>query len=579
MNKSEEQKAKAKRRKWWLIFTGIYFFPLFFICICLIVNFYIKVAELRVRLSLYGYFVVAIVTLMFCAVICIRNIYEYIVYGKRVFSSVFGYLLEKRYSIKRRIAMYPVIEDDLLFKNPTGLVLGSVGWGRFRRYICIDTWNRQISSHLAVSGNTGSGKSSGLILTSVISNFMRDNDDVPPEQTFLLVDVKPEIYELSTSNSKYSRVLNPKSRGTWGWDAYYQLTDTSSEDELFDVIESIVDVLVPEATEQNMFFVNSARNVLCALLMFEYICNHRNFISSIRHLMSISIAEYISQIKDIVNERHKIYMLLSDYGKHDKSNAYEDIKKTIKENLKAFIRDDVDWFMDTQINKRVCSPRDLENGISLFLSIPRSDLEKYGVIFRLIISQCLDSLSRRKENDSNLRPIVFIIDEFTNLGAKIPRYTENLGFIRSKKVTCVTIFQQYSELQRLYGKESAKTILNMGHLLILSCEDNDFAHVLSEKAGEFEEKKVEYKTKGFGIFKTKLDTVSVSTRKEKRVRVMDDLSSLLPRFEAIAFIHGSTYYRFSKCRYYFIPELKKRAKECREYHRIIEDGYIQEDTE
>ena len=79
--------------------------------------------------------------------------------------------------------------------------------------------------------------------------------------------------------------------------------------------------------------------------------------------------------------------------------------------------------------------------------------------------------------------------------------------------------------------------------------------------------------------KSRLDTDSITTTKEKRIRVMDDLASLVPRFEAIAFIQGSTYYRFSKCRYYLEPELKKRAEECKEYHRIIEDGYIQEDNE
>ena len=79
--------------------------------------------------------------------------------------------------------------------------------------------------------------------------------------------------------------------------------------------------------------------------------------------------------------------------------------------------------------------------------------------------------------------------------------------------------------------------------------------------------------------KSRLDTDSITTTKEKRIRVMDDLASLVPRFEAIAFIQGSTYYRFSKFRYYLEPELKKRAEECKEYHRIIEDGYIQEDNE
>jgi len=555
------------------IFTGAIFAP-----VCLVVSYVLfmvagKWSNEYNTLSAYGHFVVWLIASGMVGIIFLCNVIQYIFFGKRCFGSLREYFFEERYSRERKKAMFPFIKRDLLFNEPTGLVLGCVGWGRFKKYVCINPKDKQIANHLSIIGTSSAGKSSGPILTSLIPNFMKD--DEIPALTYLVVDCKPELAKLSIKNSQYTKIINPRDRSEWGWDLYWAIDENSTEDEIYDVIKSIVEVLIPEVNEQNAFFVNNARNIMCGVLMFEFVMFKRGFIESIRILLQEDLTEYIKRIKHMVNERSRIYMLLAEFGNtSDKSNALNDIRKTVKEHCDVFIKDDVNWFLDDKVNHRRCSPLDLEIGTSLFLSIPREDLKRYGVLFRLIIAQCMESLSRRKEDDPNLRPVVLILDELVNLGSKIPNYCSNLGFIRSKKVTCVSVFQQYSQLQALYGKEEARTILNIGHILVLSTEDTELGKIFSDKAGEFLEKKIEYKKKGT-LLKSRLDTDSVSTTKERRIRVMDDLTSLVPRFEAIAFIQGSTYYRFLKCRYYLEPELKKRAEECREYHRILKEGYLE----
>lgn len=109
----------------------------------------------------------------------------------------------------------------------------------------------------------------------------------------------------------------------------------------------------------------------------------------------------------------------------------------------------------------------------------------------------------------------------------------------------------------------------MGHQLILSCEDTELGKIFSDKGGEFKDTKTSYKRTG-GILSTAVGEETVSETKEKRIRVMDDLTSLFPRFESIAFINGSEYIRFSKCRYYLEPKLRKRSADCQRFHELTE---------
>ncbi len=558
----------------WFIFTGLFAYPLFVALMYGLVN--LKTQYSEESLTLYGHLLVWLIALILnIGIVGGLNARNYMLYKKRCFANLREWWYEEPYSFNRRKAMYPPIPLKLLKSVVTGICIGRIGLGPFKRYLCLDLNDKSIANHIVIIGNSAAGKSSGPILTSLIANFMDCDDTTPPPVTYLVVDPKPELCELSSTGGKWTRILNPKAeRGTCsGWDLYFDLDQDSTMDEITDRINSIVEVVVQDNNADNAFFQDSARNLLSGCLIYEYVVKGNNFIKSIRNILSSDIDSYVQKVKADKKTPRKAIMLLAEFGKEDdKSNATEDIKKSLKQQTAVFTRDDTEWFLDTDINQDVCNPYFLDQNISIFLSIQRADLETYGVLFRLIISQCSDYLSRRPESDKN-NPVVILVDEFTNLGGKLPRFCENLGFIRSKKVTYITIFQQYSQLQKLYGKEEARTILNMGHQLILSCEDTELGKIFSDKAGEFKDYKTSYKQHGL-ILKTPLEEETVTETKEKRIRVMNDLTSLNDRFEAIAFINGNKYMRFSKCRYYLEPKLKARSDECIKFHELMNQGGV-----
>lgn len=565
-----------KEIKTFLIFSGLIFYPVFLALCYLSVNSITDLTDTRLTAS--GHLLVWGVALLLCGLLFLINLRDYFYYKKRCYSSFREWYHEERYSAARRKAMYPPIKQKMLHAAITGICIGKIGFGPLKRYVCIDLYDKLIANHIVIIGNSSAGKSSGPILTSLIANFMDFNENTPPPVTYLVVDPKPELCRLSSTGGKWTRILNPMAkRGTsYGWNLYYDITKDSPMDKITDRIEGIVNVIVQDNNDKNAFFQDSARNLLTGCLIYEFVAHGNNFIKSMHNILSTDLDSYVKKAKEDKKCPKKALMLMAEFGNEkDQSNATEDIKKSLKQQTAVFTRSDTEWFLDTEVNQLMCSPACLDKSISMFLSIKRADLYTFGVLFRLIISQCSEHLSRRNDDDPEDKPVVILIDEFTNLGGTVPKFAENLGFIRSKKVTYVTIFQQYSQLQKLYGKEEARTILNMGHQLILSCEDTELGKIFSDKGGEFTDTKTSYKQTG-GIFSTPSGEETVSQTKEKRIRVMDDLTSLYPRFESIAFINGSEYIRFSKCRYYMEPELRKRSEDCVRFHQYTESDIVEE---
>ena len=569
--------SHSKKVKTALIFSGLLFYPV--LIVPCYMCFYIIANITDSRLTFAGHVMVWGIALVMCGVVFIANLRDYFFLKKRCYGSIREWIYEGRFSIARAKAMYPPMKRALLSNSVKGICLGKTGFGLFKRYVCIDPQDKAIANHLVVIGNSSAGKSSGPILTSLISNFKNCTENMPPPVTYLVVDPKPELCNLSTAAESWTRTLNPKAkRGTsYGWDLYYGLDIGSPMDEITDRISGIVNVIVQDNNEKNAFFQDSARNLLTGCLIYEFIAQGNNFIKALRKILSSDLNTYVKEIKDDICCPKNARMLLAEFGKEqDRSNATEDIKKSLKQQTAVFTRFDTEWFLDSDVNKMMCSPKCLDESISMFLSIKRADLHTFGVLFRLIISQCSEHLSRRNDYDPKDKPVVILIDEFTNLGGTIPNFAENLGFIRSKKVTFLTIFQQYSQLQRLYGVEEARTILNMGHQLILSCEDTELGRIFSDKGGEFTDTTTSYKQTG-GFLSMPSNEETISQSRERRIRVMDDLTSLVPRFETIAFINGSEYYRFSKCRYYMEPDLKKRSEDCIRFHQYHDLNQERED--
>lgn len=156
-------------------------------------------------------------------------------------------------------AMRPEVPKELICDKPTGLTLGK--WKN--KYVCADIWKYQF--HEFIIGGSGSGKTSTILIPTLLAN-----KDVPA----LVIDIKGEI-SLKTKKLTDDKLIifNPQERnGTYGYNPLFQLSDTAINQEVFEVMQSIVHSLISlGGNSENDFWKLSARNYMLGAFLYVYI--------------------------------------------------------------------------------------------------------------------------------------------------------------------------------------------------------------------------------------------------------------------------------------------------------------------
>ena len=159
-----------------------------------------------------------------------------------------GLVLEtglKKESPQKRIAMYPKVPPKLLSKEPEGIILGKYK-NQYVRVPLKDIY------HYCILGGTGVGKSSGVLLNSLLANFAGGKNGF----TSFSIDIKGELHEVSSPMFNPDViVVDPENRDSCGWDVYYRLHNHPSNDLILAAIEEISEGLIVSTNSKDFFFV------------------------------------------------------------------------------------------------------------------------------------------------------------------------------------------------------------------------------------------------------------------------------------------------------------------------------------
>ena len=93
----------------------------------------------------------------------------------------------KKESPQRRVAAYPKVPVQYLSKTPEGVILGTYK----NRYVRVPT---DTIHHYCILGGTGSGKSSTILIDSLLANFSKEH----PDSLVFAIDIKGELHEKAT---------------------------------------------------------------------------------------------------------------------------------------------------------------------------------------------------------------------------------------------------------------------------------------------------------------------------------------------------------------------------------------------
>lgn len=480
--------------------------------------------------------------------ILFNNTWSVVCEGKRVseINVGDGLILDtglKKESAQKRIATYPKVPAELCSRKPEGVILGNYK----EQYVRIP--KSQIY-HYCVIGGSGSGKTSTVILDTMLANFAASDNEL---LTFC-IDIKGEIHEKSTRRYDANvLVVNPSDRTTTGWDAWYRLHDNPSDDLIVESMEEIAEALIVSSNPKDRFFVVNARTMFTGLMVY-YFKQGESFIDAVNHILESDLKSLFAEIIKDSSKTDLWYPLLSKFVGKD-AESVEDCIVEVTTNLSVFSKSDVKFCFRDNVQK--ASPHSFKENKSIFLAIPEHLLESYQSILRLCTAQTLQELQRRQDG-AEQKPILVLIDEFARLG-RIETIFNALATLRSKKVMVLLAYQSMAQIEVIYSREEARVIAdNCRVKMICECSDPQTSKDISEWCGKYRDKK-ETLNSGKGHHKS-------YTYEDRAIVEANDLLTLVKKEEVILVISGTGYLRLKKCYYFKDKALSALSEQVRAYN-------------
>lgn len=499
--------------------------------------------------------------------VLIVNVIRYKFYGERNFapSSSQG----AGYSRDKKIAMEGKIPKEYLSSKPAGFTIGKKG----RRYVRIPVDPRNIL-HTLVIGSPGSMKSTTL-LNALVYNFNLAKKE--EKMTVFTIDVKPELQRKSVIYDPERgdvKVIDPSSTSPiyYGWDVYYGLDKTSSDDEVEARADMIARSLIScREGSDNSIFYSTAQNLMVAFLIYGFFSG-KGFLDSMLQLMSVPMQDLVASIlsdTEMCTVHSKLRLILQAYDTGEGSNEMlKDAEATMHEKLRIFGVSSVQYML--RDNPRKTSPQDLTKGTSIFLSLPDNLLKQYAPLINLITQQVisyLGSIPEWERSEKNVPVIWLLIDEFGSIGHMDVEGA--LARFRSRKICIWLCVQGLSQLDDTYGQFGRRSIVTDCECnLIFSSKDDIANKFFSDISGQYRETKISTHHNGASSFS---ESRNISSE-YRPVYEASDFVQLRKNKKLICFVDGY-HFHIDKCPFFQIRELRELSDSIRkENNKILNKG-------
>ncbi len=449
-------------------------------------------------------------------------------------------------------AMYPPVNPELLLRKPTGIVYGqSKG-----QYVCQPIGEGDDIFHHLLIGSSGSGKTSGTILDTLIAN---------PDLTCLVYDIKGEIIRKSRRlDDPNTLVMDISRRELMGYDPFFPLRGKNpTTKNVIETMEQIAYSLIPVKVNSkgDDYWTNSARQMFQGLLLYGYLVEGiTEFIDIIDLIMSKPIKELINDVIDKSRPSQPHYKLCIAF----KDQAEETLTSTFGTLSTALYL----YAMDSDLryalrsNPRRISLDVLGQGKSVFVIIPEERFDELATFLHLITNQFIKWGEARDERKP-LNNIWFCLDELPRIleAGKIASLLTGIRVLRSKKISIFLTSQGISSLSA-YSREERDAIISNVRLIVLDARSAAEQKELTQMIGKYSERKVNWSGTSFNRKQ------SVSYEKRDIVEPSDLV--VLPKcgkYGECILLSEYGYMRFKKIPYYVL--FKKKAEEIKKYNDKI----------
>ena len=368
-----------------------------------------------------------------------------------------------------------------------------------------------LAGHAAVFGGTGSGKSYSFVMGNIISA-------VADGQSFVVTDPKGELAENTApwleSRGYEVRVFNlnnPVHSHTWN-----PLIECRDEAEIAEMASCFI---LNAADDDQGYFVSKEIQLLEALaglLKGDFPVAKQHM----RSLMSLSAwnKEQLEARFKEAYQGNRISPAIYERWLGCSSANLEHAFSGLTAKLRMLTTEPLTVLMGSH-ELDLASLGERKTAIFCVLPVrgEKRILRPIVATFYYFLFKRLYELAENKEDRKLPVAVRFLLDELANIG-KIPGFTEIISTARSLGIHLQLVLQGRSQLDEVYGREDAKTILaNCPTLLLLGVAPGDLetAELFSRILG---------KTAVRGLFESDDQTVPLASRfqlKSKTERVIE----------------------------------------------------------
>ena len=403
----------------------------------------------------------------------------------------------------------------------SGVVFGKQG----NKYA---TMPETTDGHILIIGGAGSGKTAAIATPTLMSW----------KERVFAIDIKGELYEKTKKarGEAQIKVFNPTDRSAYGYDPYFML---KTADDVSSAARQLAMSICPLSAEvKDPFWIKGAQNMLTGFIIYLQGLNE-SFSSSMRIIKSTPTKELIAQIIEDTNDKAKMEIMQFN-GMDDKTLS--GVFAELSNHITVFATSD-ELQRALSGEGRSITPADLENNYDIFCCIPEHRLEEWKDLLGMMCNQFLKAFERRSED--NTTPILFLIDEFPRLG-KIEVVSNGLATLRSKKIHIALIVQSKSQLNAIYGKDTAEVIAdNCTYKAILKASEPNTQEWCSKLVGTYDKmkKSSSYQADVMGVGKGQGTS---SSTEEKRIIKPEEFAYLTD----VVCVFPNGYKRLEKANYY-----------------------------
>ncbi|MEP0263996.1 type IV secretory system conjugative DNA transfer family protein [Dokdonia sp.] len=397
-------------------------------------------------------------------------------------------LLERGGQLKRRIRDFSTIDG---LNTSKGFYLGQDDQEQ--------PYFFENNTHILTVAQSGAGKNTSLIMPNLLMGRF--------DGTKIILDLKGENAAVCShwrgkENKGNSYILNP-------WQVFDMPSVTYNpfclldpfEDDFYSDCTAFADVIIPVKENQSdtgEHFDELARDFIASFLMYLAIKNYPEtptpitlYDQIIRATASVKeLGFIITDMEGIPHPDENIKRALELSAitfkgliSTGENNELRGVKTTISRALKAFkgkqlynaVQSDKDASQDL-LNKLFHSG---ENN-DLYISFPQSEMNDAKLWLRLVLASFIRDNTKNKPS----KPVLFVLDEFPQLGA-FNLVRKGIAFLRTYGVQFWIICQNLDQLTTHYGQEGKKEIVENCTISQFFNVKDDTAKYVSEKLDKF----------------------------------------------------------------------------------------------